>query len=142
MADFITIIGGLGTIALMVLAVLAFLAPIFLYLTQRNTYQTRQELRKVNKNLEALHYLLGKQTGLLQNKPTTPAEENFTFDALSSQSGMVLQKKSEVPDPEEKPISNTVTMTCEHCGKTFKYGKNHSGKYKPCPGCEKPILLK
>lgn len=111
--DIFSIFAGFGGLLSLVIMALAAITPIMIYLIQRNTYQNRQELRKANKNLEQLIVLLKDQ------------------------------KISSTKEPlAEKPTSNTVTMSCPECGKTFKYGINHSGKYKPCPGCQKPILLK
>ena len=124
--DTFSIFTGLGGLLSLVIMAFAAITPIMIYLIQRNTYQNRQELRRVNKNLETLHFLLGKQTGMLKKSPA---------------------KKQEPPDlsqskPADNLPSNTITMTCEHCGKSFKYGTSHSGKYKPCPGCQKSLLLK
>ena len=118
------IIAGLGSVGIIVLAIFAFFAPLFLYLTQRNTYQTRQEIRKTNKLLAKLIEQGDQLADQLDDQ-----NKNFQFITAP-------------PEPTPEPSSNTVTMTCEHCGKTFKYGKNHSFTTKPCPGCQQPIILK
>lgn len=131
----LAVFGGLGGLMWMVLATLAFLSPIFFYLTQRNTCQTRNELRRTNKLLEQMINIMGDTA--------VPAKENPSL--INNQSSIVLKKKEAKqghPSTPEKSTSNTVTMTCEHCGKSFRYGDSHSGKYMPCPGCQKSILLK
>ncbi len=120
MSDFGAFVGGIGSIIILVMTALAFLAPIFLYLIQRNTHQTRQELRKTNTLLENLGQIIKNQNEMIIKN---------------------VAVKKMVADPPETN-DNTVTMTCEHCGRSFKYSTNHSGKYKPCPGCQKKILLK
>ncbi len=107
------IFGGIGSILFFIFAAVAILAPIWLYLINVYTGASRDELRKTNKLLKQVVDLLEKQN----IKPPEPVKE-------------------------ETATSNTVTMTCKHCGKSFKYGISHSGKYKPCPGCHKSIFLK
>ena len=109
-----SILAGLGGIFWIILLVLAVLTPLMIYLIQRNTHQTRQELRKLNQQLSNI-------ADQLKERQRPPAEKQPTI--------------------EEKP-TDTISMTCEHCGKSFRYGSKHSGKYKQCPGCKKPILLK
>lgn len=135
--DIFSVFAGVGGLLSLVIMALAAITPIMIYLIQRNTYQNRQELRKVNKNLETLHYLLGKQSGMLHDFSFTTS--NIEQDTHSNQGGMELGKDA---IKKEEPVSNAVTMTCEYCGKIFKYGISHSGKEKPCPGCKKTILLK
>lgn len=105
---------GIGGVVWIVMTALALLMPVMVYLIQRNTCQTRDELRNLNRNIETLTKYLAEQA-------STP--------------------KANTPQPSEQS-SSTVTMTCDSCGKIFKYGINHSGTYKPCPGCHKKILLK
>ena len=62
------ILAGISGVVWVIMAALVFLSPIFLYLTQRNTYQTRQELRKLNKSINQLIKLAEKQ----QLPPATP----------------------------------------------------------------------
>ena len=120
--EILGLFGELGSIFLLILAALAFISPIMIYLIQRNTYQNREELRLVNANLEALHHLIGNQAGVL-------------LQGASNDSSTIAAES-------DQPIGNTVTMKCEHCGRLFKYGIKHSGTHKPCPGCNKSILLK
>jgi len=110
------IAGGLGGIFWLITMALIVLTPIMVYLIQRNTYQNRQELRKLNKNVEALHYLLGKQTGLLKNNQEEAHEEKTN-----------------------KPQKNK--MTCPECKEKFQYPPQYKGQYKPCPICHKKIFL-
>jgi len=106
------VFAGIGGIIWLIFTVLAILTPVMVYLIQRNTCQTRDELRKLNDSINTLSRQLAAQ-----NQPNKPTKK-------------------------EKEPPATTGMTCEHCGKSFKYGINHSGTYKPCPDCKKKILLK
>lgn len=107
--------GALGSIFIFIFSIVALLAPIWLYLINVYTRSTRDEIRKVNKNLERLIDLTEQQTSL-------------TFKA----------KQPEI-DGADPHLSE---MACPQCGKYLKYHSKHSGKYKPCPKCGKSILLK
>jgi len=108
------ILGGLSTIAVLVFGLIALLTPIWLYLTQKYTYETRRELQRTNKLLEQL---------------------------IQQQATQVVAVTAPEPPAEDVTPSNTIIMTCKHCKKVFKYGISHSGKEKPCPGCKKMIIL-
>ena len=109
------IFGGLGVVVAFLFAAIALLAPIWLYLINDYTGASLDELKKVNKNLERLADLIEQQTSL-------------TFKAQESDNTTIGQ--------------NLAEMTCPECGKYLKYHTKHSGKYKPCPKCNKSILLK
>jgi biopolymer transport protein ExbB/TolQ len=104
---------GIGGIISIIMALLVLLAPIFLYLTQRNTYQTRQELRKLNATVKTL----------------TDIAEKHQQQQLAAEKQAAAQ------------AAKLVTMTCPHCHKEIKYRQQHSGKKKTCPHCDTIIIL-
>jgi NMD protein affecting ribosome stability and mRNA decay len=111
------ILGSLGAIFWLVLTVLAILTPIMIYLIQRNTYQTRIELKKVNQQLVALTEAIDSNLIPKQPAPAAPTDSKIT----------------------EPGSAETV---CSNCGKKLKYSVKFSGETKPCPKCARPIRLK
>ncbi len=105
MLDPFALFTGLGGIISFIFAMLVILIPVSIYLTQRNTYQSRIELKRTNDLLEKI------------------------LETISDQGHA------------DKEITDVITMTCPNCKKVFKYGRNHSGKIKPCPGCGLKITL-
>ena len=55
------IIAGLGGIISLLMVALAIITPLMIYLIQRNTYQTRQEIRKLNQHISNLTDQIKKQ---------------------------------------------------------------------------------
>ncbi|WP_020675514.1 hypothetical protein [Geopsychrobacter electrodiphilus] len=63
--------GIVGTIAAVIFAIIAFLAPIWLYFINVYTGSSRDELRKINKNLETLISLINKNN----TEPAQPQKQ-------------------------------------------------------------------
>ncbi len=70
------ILAGLGGIFGLVLTALALVTPLMIYLIQRNTYQTRQEIRNLNKSIrELIDISKAKQP----QPPAQPAAQRITM---------------------------------------------------------------
>jgi rubrerythrin len=109
------IFGGIAAVLWIVLFVLAILTPLMIYLIQRNTHQTRIELRSLNKQMGQLVEVLQKQTA---------------------------QGAKEQPAKKKELTPGWTEMICPECNKKLGYSSKFSGEVRDCPKCGKKIRLK
>ena len=112
------ILAGLGGVAGLILTALALITPLMIYLIQRNTWQTKDEIKQLHKTVKKL------------------------IDIAEYQQQQIEQAEQRAIEEKQQAAERLINMNCPLCGELIKYKQMHSGKKKTCPGCNSPVVLK
>lgn len=102
------ILGSIGFFLVFIFAILAVLIPVWLYLINVYTYQTRNEIRKTNNALERI-------ADLLETKKTTEQLPMDTSGAIETQCNNCGKRFRHSAN-----ISGT-TKNCPKCGQPITF---------------------
>lgn len=140
------------TIGAIIFAIIALLAPIWLYLGQKYAWQCRQELREIKKMISPLatDIHLKKQIQTAENKVNasytkvstdTATEEDLNFEKIDIKPTATTdeQPTKQLPDDPTRP--NVSKAQCGKCSKIMTYPKTSSGKRVKCPDCQQVFNL-
>jgi hypothetical protein len=120
-------VGGLVSgIIFIVFAIISILAPIWLYLINVYTHETRDELKKTNKLLESLVQITESQSQSVNPSTLQPVVADSPF--ITKLEG----------DPTRPEVSKA---KCGKCGYTITYQSKHAGRSTKCKECDNHVML-